>query len=159
MSGALRTGDNSKGPQAQSAADRGSPNVIINGRAAVRFGDGGSTWQLIGGARGVFINGRLAGREGDPTRHTDGDGIALSGSPNVEICNNVSVSGSTKPVLRIQVRLAEGPPLAGDEVDVLDSDGRVIASKTLDEEGKLDADVAWGCFRIRLKSGLLIRLR
>lgn len=160
MSGAARVGDVSKGPKAEARADHGSPNVSINGQPALRFGDGGPTWALAGGARGVFINGRLAGRSGDPTRHSDGDGKTVSGSSNVLIGDNARTSKSAKPVLRIRVAFAGGPPLSNEHVQVLDAKGAVVAAKHLDEDGMLDVEegIDWGTHRVRTESGLLLRL-
>ena len=68
----------------------GSPNVMINGKPALRQGDGGVTHSkpkggtheviVSGGSSKVFINGKPAARAGDPCG--DGDFIA-SGSSNV----------------------------------------------------------------------------
>src|SRR5262249_2189448 len=73
-------------------AVQGSPDVIINGRAALRAGDPGgassagapAAWQAGQGSRGVFINGMPAFRYGDETGHTGGNkGELVEGSPDV----------------------------------------------------------------------------
>ncbi|HVY46643.1 MAG TPA: CHAP domain-containing protein [Minicystis sp.] len=63
----------------------GSPDVFVNGRAALRVDDGANgAWQASSGSRGVLINGRPAVRAGDATAHaTDADGVVLDGSADV----------------------------------------------------------------------------
>lgn len=72
-------------------AIRGSPNVMVNGRPALRVGDPGihapccghNTWNAATGSATVFINGQSAHRLGDRTRHCGGPGQLIEGSPNV----------------------------------------------------------------------------
>ena len=83
----------------------GSPNVIINGRPAVRKGDAYAvdgcsvcpapphSRKLAKGSPTVFFNGKQAGRIGDPI---DCGGVDITGSPNVFIGAS-SPPGSRKP--------------------------------------------------------------
>ena len=71
----------------------GSPSVFINGKPALRKGDGGvthtkpkgTTHEVVvsGGSSTVMINGVPAARIGDPC--ACGDTLASSGSSNVSI--------------------------------------------------------------------------
>jgi uncharacterized Zn-binding protein involved in type VI secretion len=96
MPEAGRIGDVAQGEQAGGAsmigeAAQGSPDVIINHRAALRLDDAGQhlgpsgagVWQAVQGSSGVFINGRPAVRRGDATRHGSEAGELVSGSPDV----------------------------------------------------------------------------
>lgn len=70
--------------EATSEAAFGSPDVIINNRAALRVGDAGAgAWQASAGSRGVFINGKPAVRHGDETDHEGQKGELVEGSPDV----------------------------------------------------------------------------
>ena len=82
----------------------GSPDVIINGKPALRVGDNGvhstccgaNTWQTVAGSATVFINGRPAVRLGDATQHCGGAGKTIEGSPDVLIGDdNGAGAGST----------------------------------------------------------------
>jgi uncharacterized Zn-binding protein involved in type VI secretion len=80
-----------QGHAGEGGAIAGSPDVIVNGRAALRAGDTGQhggcctpgTWQASGGSPGVFINGKPALRRGDETQHGGGKGELVAGSPDV----------------------------------------------------------------------------
>jgi uncharacterized Zn-binding protein involved in type VI secretion len=69
----------------------GSPNVIVNGMAALRIGDPGvhsaccgpNTWNAAAGSGSVKINGIPAHRLGDMTAHCGGTGKLIVGSANV----------------------------------------------------------------------------
>jgi uncharacterized Zn-binding protein involved in type VI secretion len=69
----------------------GSPNVLVNGRPALRLGDQGvhaacpgpNTWVAIMGSATVLINGMPAHRMGDATMHCGGPGNLIEGSPDV----------------------------------------------------------------------------
>lgn len=82
-------------------AIEGSPNVLTNGRPAIRLGDPGihaaccgpNTWKAINGSATVFINNKAAVRRGDATQHCGGAGKMVEGSPNVIIGDSTS-SGS-----------------------------------------------------------------
>jgi uncharacterized Zn-binding protein involved in type VI secretion len=90
---AQRSGDAQMGGSAAggSAAGEGSPDVIINGRAALRVGDpgaekgsdGAAAWRAHRGSTGVLINGRPAFRHGDETAHAGVEGELVEGSPDV----------------------------------------------------------------------------
>lgn len=79
--------DNGEGVEAAS----GSPDVMINGHAALRVGDPGgadggagpSGWTAEKGSTGVWINGRPAFRHGDATKHGEEEGELAEGSPDV----------------------------------------------------------------------------
>jgi len=80
---AHRQGDVSIGAAPPAIATGGSPNVTINGRAAMREGDTYSDGSVLTeGSRSVTINGKPAGRLLDSR---EGGGVAFSGSPNVFI--------------------------------------------------------------------------
>lgn len=104
MSGATRLGDKAQisldahgcpacphpgvGP-----AIAGSPDVNVNRRPAIRYGDPGihmaccgtNTWSAAQGSQTVFINHQPAVRIGDQTRHCGGMGAIIEGSQNVII--------------------------------------------------------------------------
>ncbi len=69
----------------------GSPDVLVNGRPAIREGDPGihavccgpNTWFATGASATVFINGRGAHRQHDGQKHCGGDGESIQGSPDV----------------------------------------------------------------------------
>lgn len=106
MPGAARLGDKSKCPMdahgckvcthcVQGPATQGSPDVIVNGKPAVRMGDmgihalccGSNTWVASNGAPTVTINGKPAVRMTDTTAHCGGVGQMIQGSANVIIGN------------------------------------------------------------------------
>ena len=69
----------------------GSPNVNVNGRAALRVGDPGvhasccgpNQWTAQAGSATVFINGKSAHRQGDAVKHCGSIGQLTIGSPDV----------------------------------------------------------------------------
>lgn len=79
---------NVTGPAAQ-----GSPDVFIDGRAALRIGDpgvhssccGSNTWVTAEGSKKILINDIPAVRLGDATTHCGGTGKMIEGSPTVFI--------------------------------------------------------------------------
>ncbi len=79
-------------------AVQGSSDVTINGRPAVRTGDGGihssccgpNRWIAGGGSKTVFINGKQAFRQNDPTFHCGGLGKLIQSSGNVIIGDSQS---------------------------------------------------------------------
>jgi uncharacterized Zn-binding protein involved in type VI secretion len=72
-------------------AVQGSMNVTVNGKPAVRTGDGGvhalccgpNRWSAGEGSKTVFVNGKSAFRQGDPTNHCGGTGQLIQSSGNV----------------------------------------------------------------------------
>ena len=72
-------------------ATQGSPDVFIDGRAALRIGDPGvhssccgpNTWVTAKGSPKVLINNIPAVRLHDATTHCGGTGKMIEGSPNV----------------------------------------------------------------------------
>ena len=76
---------------ANGPAIQGSPNVLVNGRPAIRVGDNGihmaccgpNMWKAVSGSATVFINGKPAHRMGDQDRHCGGSGKLIQGSSNV----------------------------------------------------------------------------
>lgn len=74
-------------------ATKGSPDVFIDNRQALRIGDpgrhalccGSNTWKTAAGSPTVFINNVPAVRLGDRTTHCGGIGAMIEGSPNVII--------------------------------------------------------------------------
>lgn len=88
MPGAVRAGQDRFG---SGTVKKGSPDVIINGREAVRVGDlvephgkkqHGSPSPVVTGSSSVFANGRALAREG--SRAACGD-TAQTSSNNVEL--------------------------------------------------------------------------
>lgn len=71
----------------------GSPDVFVNGRAALRVGDPGvhaaccgpNTWKAAKGSGTVFVNGKPFHRMGDTTTHCGGTGQLIEGSPDVVV--------------------------------------------------------------------------
>lgn len=69
----------------------GSPDVNVNGRAALRVGDAGvhdgccgeNSWVAQAGSGSVFINRRAAHRLDDPDAHCGGTGRLVEGSRDV----------------------------------------------------------------------------
>jgi len=69
----------------------GSPNVLVNGKPALRVGDpgihaaccDGNTWTAKTGSGTVKINDKKAHRQGDQDKHCGGMGQMIEGSPNV----------------------------------------------------------------------------
>lgn len=69
----------------------GSPNVLVNGRPALRVGDmgvhmaccGPNIWTATKGSATVFINNMPAHRKGDMDTHCGGVGRMIEGSTNV----------------------------------------------------------------------------
>ncbi len=86
-------------------AAEGSPDVLIDGRHALRVGDRGhhaaccgeNRWIALGGAANVFVNGRKAHRMGDATAHCGGAGTLVTGSTNVYIGDHEDASGIATP--------------------------------------------------------------
>jgi uncharacterized Zn-binding protein involved in type VI secretion len=76
---------------AQGPAIAGSPDVMVNGKAALRIGDAGihvaccgpNMWKASVGSGTVFINNIPAHRLGDMTAHCGGVGTLIAGSTNV----------------------------------------------------------------------------
>lgn len=69
----------------------GSPNVLVNGKPALRVGDPGvhsgccgpNTWVATKGSATVLINGMPAHRLGDMDTHCGGVGNLVEASPDV----------------------------------------------------------------------------
>jgi uncharacterized Zn-binding protein involved in type VI secretion len=106
MPGAARLGDKSKCPvdthgctacphSVEGPATQGSTDVTANGLPLLRVGDQGihalccglNRWVSVGGAPGVFANGRPAARFNDTTLHCGGVGRMTQGSGDVIIGN------------------------------------------------------------------------
>jgi uncharacterized Zn-binding protein involved in type VI secretion len=72
---------------------KGSPNVKVNGKPALRVTDtgvhssccGANTWVAKAGSATVFINNLKAHRLGDAVQHCGGMGQLIEGSPNVTV--------------------------------------------------------------------------
>lgn len=79
----------------------GSPNVLINGRSALRVGDRGAhalccnanLWQASLGSPSVFINNKPAHRMFDLTAHCGGPGALVTGSPDVIVGGGYDLKG------------------------------------------------------------------
>jgi uncharacterized Zn-binding protein involved in type VI secretion len=91
-----RVGDQAKNGADEGPGKQGSPDVFINGHAALRVGDPGKGWQAKKGSRGVLINGIPVHRVGDETSHHTGDGQLVEGSPDVFVGDRGG--GEAKPV-------------------------------------------------------------
>ena len=91
-----RVGDNAKHDGGEEPAQQGSPDVLINGHAAMRVGDPGKHWTAKKGSKGVLINGIPAHRVGDETKHDTGSGQLVDGSQDVFIGD--LGGGEAKPV-------------------------------------------------------------
>jgi uncharacterized Zn-binding protein involved in type VI secretion len=91
-----RVGDQAKNGADQGPGKQGSPDVFINGHAALRVGDPGKEWTAKKGSRGVLINGIPAHRVGDDTTHHSGTGQLVEGSPDVFVGDRGG--GEAKPV-------------------------------------------------------------
>jgi uncharacterized Zn-binding protein involved in type VI secretion len=91
-----RVGDQAKHGGNEGPGKQGSPDVFINGHAALRVGDPGKEWRAEKGSRGVLINGIPAHRVGDETSHHTGKGQLVEGSPDVFIGDRGG--GAAKPV-------------------------------------------------------------
>jgi uncharacterized Zn-binding protein involved in type VI secretion len=76
---------------AQGPAVSGSPDVLVNGKPALRVGDNGihasccgpNTWVATAGSGTVLINNKPAHRLGDQDQHCGGVGQLIEGSPDV----------------------------------------------------------------------------
>jgi uncharacterized Zn-binding protein involved in type VI secretion len=99
---------------------RGSPDVNVNRRPALRVDDpgvhaaccGANTWTATQGSSTVFINGKGAHRMGDRTRHCGGAGQLVEGSPNVMVGESTSaVAAASRPASTAEGNRA--PPAAG----------------------------------------------
>lgn len=114
MSAAGRVGDDSRAPKdahqcprcphdVSGGAQQGSPDVFINGKAALRVGDAGkhatccgpNTWTAATGAAAVYFNGKKVHRLGDAVQHCGGKGKLVQGSGDVFIGDVVSVPGNS----------------------------------------------------------------
>lgn len=129
--GAARVGDKSMCPadahgcpgcahSVVGPAIAGSPDVLINGRPAVRVGDHGihaaccgpNTWTAAQGSPNVFVNGKPIHRLGDVDQHCGGIGRMIEGSPDVLI----NEGGDAASTLTGQPTVATG---LGADVDAL----------------------------------------
>lgn len=127
MPQAGRVGDMAKSPGDSSghAVEGGaSPDVLINGRAALRVAgpakEGGDaiTWRPSRGSTGVFINGEPAFRSGDETLHVGGKGKLVEGSPDVLLGDMKPGAGARRKrphdkAVTVDVKDALGRPIRG----------------------------------------------
>ncbi len=148
-----RVGDQAKNGADEGPGKQGSPDVFINGHAALRVGDPGKGWQAKKGSRGVLINGIPVHRVGDETSHHTGDGQLVEGSPDVFVGDRGG--GEAKPVphdktLEVQVSDALKRPIEEVTVRVScphkdDVDHKITGTTTLSGLcSKLDRDGAEG---------------
>jgi uncharacterized Zn-binding protein involved in type VI secretion len=120
-----RVGDQAKCPTCtnEGPAKEGSPDVFINGLAALRVGDpgkhggcgGDGTWNADKGSRTVFINGVPAHRVGDAAKYGGGEGQLVQGSPNVQIGDRGG--GSAKEVPHDRVLIVVATDALGRSID------------------------------------------
>lgn len=155
MPGAGRVGDSAQNPrdshncpacphEASGPGTEGSPNVLINNRAALRVGDHGvhssccgpNTWEATRGAPGVFINGERAHRIDDTVRHCGGNGKLVGGSDNVLIGDHhdpFQKVPTSRYARRICVVFDDGgEPVKNRSCRIIREDGRVIQCRTDD---------------------------
>lgn len=134
---------------AQGPATRGSSDVFINGKEALRVGDpgihaaccGANDWKVAQGAPGVYLNDIAVARIGDPTTHCGGPGILISGSANVIIGNYSGSSGAwssprvTPSDSWIELELVddEGEPVADIRYRIELVDGSIREGRTSPE--------------------------
>ncbi|MBM4397868.1 MAG: PAAR domain-containing protein [Deltaproteobacteria bacterium] len=124
-------------------AVKGSPNVFVNGRAALRIGDPGvhaaccgpNTWKAGKGSDTVFVNGIAFHRKDDQTIHCGGSGKLVDGSPDVDIGGK----GPDKMPMFDQAFVLKdettGEPVANRRYRIKRAGGSVIEGKT-DDEGR-----------------------
>ena len=115
MPGAGRLGDKSHAPAdahgcksckhpVTGPAVSGSPDVVVNGKPALRVTDkgihatccGANTWEAVAGSATVIINGKPAHRLGDATQHCGGAGNLIEGSPDVLIGDDAGGSSTAE---------------------------------------------------------------
>jgi uncharacterized Zn-binding protein involved in type VI secretion len=134
MAAAGRVGDQAMNPEEEGGdgccrrpvegpAQRGSPDVIINGLAALRVGDRGThgpcdgekAWKATAGSRSVTINGLPAHRLGDETEHCHGKGQLVEGSPDVDVGDQPATDVALDHDRSVTVRAVDalGRPLQG----------------------------------------------
>lgn len=132
-----RVGDQAKNGGDEGPGKQGSPDVLINGHAALRVGDPGKGWTATKGSRGVLVNGIPLHRLGDETSHHTGNGQLVEGSPDVMVGDRGG--GVAKPVphdqtLEVHVTDALERPIEGVKVRVScphkDDEERTITGNT-----------------------------
>lgn len=114
----------------------GSPDVIVNGKPAVRLNDPGihaaccgpNTWTATKGSDSVFINGLPAHRDGDDDKHCGGAGAMIEGSPDV------LVGGGKTDQTRDSKRKEpeDKPHETSYEITLVDALGRELADATVE---------------------------
>lgn len=161
MPGQGRLGDKAKVPldahgcpacphPALGPAIRGSSDVNVNGRPALRVDDpgihaaccGGNTWVATKGSATVFINGKAAHRVGDQSRHCGGMGQLIDGSRNVVVGDagggggqrastgrGATTAGGASANAAVAAAPSPRTPAAVDflELHLRDSDGAAVA--------------------------------
>lgn len=83
----------------------GSPNVMVNGRPALRVGDTGihaaccgtNMWTAAKGSATVLINGKSAHRMADMNQHCGGVGQLIEGSADVIVGDSSGGGGGNSP--------------------------------------------------------------
>lgn len=126
---------------------KGSPNVAINRRSALRVGDSGAhasccgsnKWNAKAGAPAVLINGRRVHRMGDATEHCGGSGVLIQGSPDVAIGDFMGTQRPTTAWVHFRVLLPSGRPASGLSCTVKTPDGAVHERET-DADGGVFVD-------------------
>jgi uncharacterized Zn-binding protein involved in type VI secretion len=127
-----------------SGAMRGSANVLINNRSALRIGDRGhptsccnEMWRGTDGAPAVSINGRAAHRSTDGTLHSGASGQLCSGSSNVLIGDYNKGKRQHSTAIRFVLLDERGQPMASLTTRITYPDGRTI-SKATDRDGRIE---------------------
>lgn len=127
-----------------SGAMRGSANVLINNRPALRIGDRGhptsccnEIWRVETGAPAVQINGRAAHRVTDGTLHGGASGKLCAGSSNVLIGDYVQEKQQHPAAIRFVLLDTYQQPMQGLATRITYPDGRTV-SKTTDQNGRIE---------------------
>ena len=115
----------------------GSPDVLINGKPAMRLGDAGihsgccgpNTWQAVMGSATVLINGMPAVRLGDMTQHCGGVGKLIEGSADVMIGDQAGGGGgAARPSDSSSKNSRAGDPIEQQEPKVCEMQAQDAAS-------------------------------
>lgn len=126
---------------------QGSPNVLINGRPALRVGDtgvahGGTGFACAAGARAVLINGSRLHRTTDSVSHC-GRGALAAGSPDVLVGDWTGGKGCQRqPGVKLHLVWPDGTPLKELPYALESSDTRsgTLLAGELDERNVHDED-------------------
>lgn len=146
-------------------ATKGSEDVLINGRPALRIQDvgvhssccGANQWQAVAGAPAVLINDRKAHRLGDATQHCGGGGKLIEGSGDVIIGDS---GGSSSPAdmaktwIAFRVKSIFGDTIEGVEVEATGKrTGKKLTKAVGSEEATRFSEIDSDAFEVVLVKG------